>query len=166
MWKIAVVILLCLALCGCSMGQLTPSFPRLVTQISVSEIRDGVPENHSYTDFEKMETLLNYLRLLDPYPPVDLSPETFLADSYEITLHLSDGSSSVYRQLHNQYLQRNDGQWYRIDASMGSQLPDLLLFLDASNDSQPPLAFPASLAYNIPAMKSAGGTSHEVLETF
>lgn len=148
MLKITVAVLLCLCLCGCSMGQITPSYPKLVTKITITETRDEMAVTHLYTNAQKMESILNYLRLLDPYPPVNISPDTFRADFYEITLHLSDNTKTVYRQLHDQYLQMNNGSWNRINSSTGSQLPDLLSFLSTDSNSETGVAFTPELAYN------------------
>ena len=171
MRKILFVLLLCLLLSGCSMGQImsAPSRCRVVTQVAVTAARHGAVTNHHYTQPEKMEQFLNYLRLLQPHPPVDVTPETFRADAYEITLTLSDGNRTVYRQLHDQYLQCNGGKWQKIDPKLGSRLSALLDSLP--EDPQPytmhsALAFPAALAYNRRTNSTAGGAIHESLEAF
>ena len=97
--------------------------PRVVTQVQVIYFHDGYSSTYNYTDSHDMNAILNYLRLLDPYHKTDIDPDTFRTDSWEITLRFSDGNSTVYRQLHRKYLQKDNGIWRQIDAG------DDLLFL-------------------------------------
>ena len=119
------LILVCL-LAGCRADQSDPSVPRVVTQISVISTHEGTIRHHVYTTPAKMKILLNYLRRLDPYGDTKIEPDTFRTDAYEITLFYSDGKSSVYRQIYDQYLQENNGPWKRINPADGGYLLPIL----------------------------------------
>ena len=113
-------------LSSCRAGQSHTSMPRVVTQISVISTHEGAIQHHVYTTPAKMKILLNYLRRLDPYGDTDIEPDTFRTDAYEITLFYSDGQSSIYRQIYDQYLQENDGPWKRINPADGGYLLPIL----------------------------------------
>lgn len=96
---------------------------RVVTQIHIDTVREGQTLRRTYTEPEEMETVLNYLRQLDPYHKADIDPDTFRSGIWCIEVCYSDGSSTVYRQLHRDYLQKDNGNWRQIQGE------DDLLFL-------------------------------------
>lgn len=103
---------------------------RVVTGITVMEMQDGQAVEHFFTQDQKTSHILNYLRLLDPYISVSLTPETFRTDTYHITVNYSDGDSTHYNQIHNNYFQTDTGSWKRIDPDIGSRLHSILQALD------------------------------------
>ena len=96
---------------------------RVVTQIRIDTVRDGQTVSHTYTDPGQMEAVLNYLRQLDPYRKADIDPDTFRSGIWRIEVCYSDGNSTVYRQLHRDYLQKDQGIWRQIQGE-----DDLLFF--------------------------------------
>jgi len=96
---------------------------RVVTQIQVSSFREGHTDTRTYTEAAHMEAILNYLRLLDPYHKADIDPDSFRSNTWEILVRYSDGNSTTYRQIHRQYLQKDNGIWRQINGE------DDLLFL-------------------------------------
>ena len=116
MKKLAVFLLLPFLLWGCTDRKL-PTGPmcRVVTQIRVAYTIDGQTTSKTYTDSKEMESILNYLRLLKKGNKTDIDPDSFRADSFEITLYYSDGQHNTYRQLHDQLLQTDDGPWLKIE---------------------------------------------------
>lgn len=102
---------------------------RVVTSIDVSTTENGEILRYHYTATEKMETILKYLRKLNPDQFTPITPDTFRTDAYEIILNLSDGSQTVYHQIYDEYLKKNNGPWQRIDRGQGSALPQLLASL-------------------------------------
>lgn len=88
---------------------------RVVTQVKVASTIDGQTEETIYTDSKGMESVLNYLRLVKKTKPADIDPDSFRADSYEITLYYSDGQRTTYRQLHDGFLQTDGGTWQIIE---------------------------------------------------
>ena len=99
---------------------------RVVTVIDVVSTVDGSTQTYHYTNSYKMQVILHYLRNLHPDRSTPISPDTFRADSYEIKLSLSDGSQTVYRQIFDEYLQKNGGRWQSIDRTLGAILPKVL----------------------------------------
>ena len=127
MKKMAVFLLLPFLLWGCSFRKL-PEGPlcRVVTRVQVTATAQGHTWENTYTDSTRMESVLCYLRLLRKGRPADIDPDSFRADSYEITVFYSDGQSTTYRQLHRDFLQIDDGAWARIDgAKMELLFPEI-----------------------------------------
>ena len=120
----------CLLILLCS--QLHPGYPtqppknvQVVTQIRLQATHDAKTVEKTYTDEESMVAILNYLRLLDPYEQDFIDPSTFRADAYEITLCYSDGTRRTYRQLYDEYLQKDGGPWKKIEGQSGLLFPSL-----------------------------------------
>ena len=116
MKKMTVFLLLPWLLWGCSLRKI-PTGPmcRVVTQVRVTATTNGQTTENIYTDSKEMESVLCYLRLLQKGKKADIDPDSFRADSYEITLCYSDGQSTLYRQLHNDFLQTDGGAWHRVE---------------------------------------------------
>ena len=98
---------------------------RVVTQIHVTQSHDGKTELRSYYDQKSMNRILNYLRLLPTRGKSDPAPESFRADTYEFVLRYSDGSDSTYRQIYQDYLQKDDSGWVRIEGKADLLFPPL-----------------------------------------
>ena len=98
----------------------------VVTGIDVKATGQNQTLHRCYTQNSNMSSVLNYLRLLDPYISVELDPDTFRSQTYEIIVTYSDGNHTVYRQIHDDYFQENDGLWKRIDPKLGCRLQELL----------------------------------------
>lgn len=115
MKKLAVFLLLSSLLWGCAKNE-APTGPmcRVVTQIRVAATVDGKASIQTYTEPREMESVLCYLRLLERGNRADIDPDSFRADSYEITVCYSDGQRTTYRQLHDQLLQTDGGPWQTI----------------------------------------------------
>ena len=95
----------------------------IITQVDVALTTEGQTLKYSYQSDEDMEIVLNYLRYLDPHKKTSIDPDTFLANHWEIVVWYADGNSTVYRQVHREYLQKDGGIWRQIDTD------DDLLFL-------------------------------------
>ena len=122
-WCSVMVLVLCL--CGCAEKKQVQTI-RVVTGITVTAIRDRELTRKQIADSEEMETVLNYLRRLDPYFPTEISPDSFRTDAYEISISYSDGENTVYRQIYDQYFQVSDGSWRKIDPLEGNRLWGIL----------------------------------------
>lgn len=126
MKKCFVLLLLAItALGGCGKQESPPGI-RVVTEITVTAIRDGKLERRQLTKNADMQRILNYLRRLDPYNKTAIAADTFRTDAYEIIVSYSDGDHATYRQIYDQYLQIPDGSWRRIDPKLGDLLPGIL----------------------------------------
>lgn len=131
--KICTVIALCFALCGCQKD--VPQKPRLVTGVHISGIHQDAPVDVFYSQPEKMETILYYLRTLEDLGKPDTDPERIKGDRFKISLQYSDGSHQLYRQQADRFLSRNDHPWYKVDPRKASLLYPLLQSMAADQVS-------------------------------
>lgn len=107
------LLFLIFLLCGC---QKKPAAPvcRVVTGVEITCQHEDVQIRKAYTDMEKMEYVLLYLRLLKPLGKPKTAPSAVNADLYEITLQLSDGSRKIYRQKDHRYFAVDQAPWQEI----------------------------------------------------
>jgi len=122
------MIIIALLLTGCSYaappGEAHGS--RVITAVEVTATEEGQLRRYRYNTESKVRTLLAYLRRIKPELATNIDPDTFRTNSYRITLLLSDGTQSVYHQLHTEYLQKDGGLWRSIDPAHGSALVRIL----------------------------------------
>ena len=96
---------------------------RVVTQIVVEESDTEGNRLLVYEKPEQMSALLNWLRRMELRDPVGIDPDTFRSSNFRITLELSDGTNSRYRQLHREFIQKNSGPWRPMIPGDGLQFP-------------------------------------------
>ena len=129
--RILLIVLLCVAVLftGCVRRHTLKdpeAYLRLVVRVDV----DGQAANEqldlTYTHQEKMEAILNYLRLIPQKGPAQGDPEQFAGDSYTITLHFSDGHKQIYRQHADRFLSTDAQPWRNIDSERAALLYPLL----------------------------------------
>lgn len=118
--KLFCVLLCCLFLCAC---QKATSAPRLVTKVTVTDNSGTVRD---YADPRKVETILYYLRSLEPLGKPKTDPERIMGESYRIDVVYSDGSKSIYRQRANRFLSRDSHPWQTINHRKAAVLRPLL----------------------------------------
>ncbi|MBE6975688.1 MAG: hypothetical protein E7439_00605 [Ruminococcaceae bacterium] len=99
---------------------------QVVTQIDVTYENGAIRTVRHYKDAGKMKQVLNYLRLIDPYGTPALDPEYIKGSDFRIELTYSDGSSKVYRQKADRYMQIDDGPWRSINPARAEELSLLL----------------------------------------
>ena len=116
----------CSLLGGCTTKPVKQSTVRVVTQIAVTASHNNEITQKVFQKPEKMEAILNYLRLLDPYLPSKYEAETFRSDAFEIIVHYSDGNHTTYHQIYHDYLKTDSGAWLRINSVYGSKLLSIL----------------------------------------
>lgn len=127
---IKLFILFCFSaviMCGCGTNN-TPAQPlcRVVTQVDISCRKEHMLIQRHYTDTEKMEYVLLYLRLLKPLGKPDTDPDALDKDVYEITVHLSDGNRRIYRQKAHKYFSWDSRPWEMINSAQASGLYALM----------------------------------------
>ena len=115
--------------CGCTL-QPTADAPNMVVKITVAYDQGY----YQYDTSPKIRAILNYLRWIDPYGQPGKDPETIPGGLYRITLHLSDGSQSVYLQKADQYMKIDEQPWQTIDTKKALTLGKLLAEME-SDDS-------------------------------
>lgn len=126
-WAVALSAAVMLSDCASRTPQPEPApLCRVVTDISVMAVTEEAITSFHYTSPDKMEAVLNYLRLTHPRQSQDIAPETFRANIYTVTLSLSDGHTVTYRQISESYLQRDFGPWQPIRPSGGWSMEAIL----------------------------------------
>lgn len=106
--------MLCLLLTGCNTPQTQKS--RLVTEMSVQVRQEDTTLFRHYTDPQKMETILCYLRALKGYDHNCTDPEQYGGPRYRIELHYSDGSTGYVFQHADLFLSRDFSPWQAVDS--------------------------------------------------
>lgn len=124
------LIVLCLSatlLCGCGKKDPPPEpLARVVTQVDISCQHGHTLIRRHYTDPDKMEYVLLYLRLLKPRGKPEQDPEQLEHAVFEITVHLSDGNKRHYRQKAHRYFSRDSRPWELIDPAQAAGLYRLM----------------------------------------
>ncbi|MBE7002382.1 MAG: hypothetical protein E7421_06800 [Ruminococcaceae bacterium] len=125
MKRIAFLLVFVCLLSGCRKEE-TPVH-RVVTRVQVQYSRQEDTIRRVYTQPANMQSVLTYLRILQPHGPA--VPKDTYDTTCEITLQYSDGSDRVYYQLGNRYIRRDEGGWEYIDSSRATLLYPMLLLL-------------------------------------
>ena len=116
------IIALCLLLTGCTMPPLPKS--KFVTGM---EVKSNDPTLcRMYTEPQKMETVLYYLRSMDNRKPAQSDPERYSGRSYHIKLYYSDGSNSHIFQRADRFISEDFRPWEELERRYGAFLEPLL----------------------------------------
>ena len=128
LYLIFILGLLCSMIGGCmhfvTKTDQTPV--RVVTHIDITYENGAIQTQRHYEDADKMKQVLNYLRLIKPYGQPAVDPEIIKGSHFHIELSFSDGSSKVYRQKADRYMQIDGGDWKAIDPTRAEELSLLL----------------------------------------
>lgn len=111
--------------CGKKAAPKTP-LCRVVTQVDIAGQEKDVQIYRHYTDEQKAQWVLIYLRTLKPSIRPQSPPENSKNSRYEITLTFSDGKQKVFRQAAHRYYAVEDRPWHAIDPAQASGLYALL----------------------------------------
>lgn len=125
-----IAVVMSALLSGC--GALTGPEYRVVERITVTVSHNAQIREYEYTQPEKMQSILLYLRRMQSYAPEAIAPETFRSDAFRIILHRSDGTQTVYHQIADGFVQKNGGVWEKVDARHAASLLRLLELLNGS----------------------------------
>ena len=106
-----------------------------ITQVQVICRRENRIVTRIYVQPHKIESVLNYLRLLQTGGAIGEDPELAAGDFFEITLYDATGQRSIYRQKANAYFSKNAHPWKRISLQQGSLLYPLIQSL--TTDKKP-----------------------------
>lgn len=121
------------ALSGCQQNTTVQNQCRVVTGVDIFFRYEDMRLQRHYTKVEKVESVLLYLRLLQPVGNAADAQNLPDNDLYEITLHLSDGSQKIYRQKGHRFLSRPEKPWQRIDPAQAAQLYQLMRHYPSDN---------------------------------
>lgn len=124
------IFLLC-ALCFCLLFlpgcmKKNTALCRVVTQVDIVGQEKDVQIHRHYTDTEKMQWVLIYLRTLNPGIKPQTPPEEALAETYKISLKFSDGSEKIFRQADHRYYSAEFHPWQSIEPGKASGLYALM----------------------------------------
>ena len=131
---LAVLCIPVFLLSGCSrLFHYDPSDPncRVVTGIEVHFENGPIKLHRLYTASEKMQQILNYFRLIDPYGAPDEDPETAEGSSFRITLSYSDGCEKTYLQKSDRFLMTDGQPWRKIDPKRAQELSQIIGTLES-----------------------------------
>ena len=120
---IATIMLMCVTT-GCNRhpGDSGLSNFRVVTAVTVYYDNGPINTQRHYTTDSKMQQILDYLRLINPYGAPEEDPETAVGSDFYIVLSYSDGFQKIYRQKGDRFLQGTDGLWKKIDPTKAEEL--------------------------------------------
>ena len=111
---------------GCGKKDSSVSPYRAVVGIDIVTKHDGHMLRRHYTDPEKMQYVLTFLRLLKPVGTPELDPEALTQDMFLLVLTRSDGSRVYYRQTGHRYFARDTQDWFCIAPEQAVRLYELL----------------------------------------
>ena len=133
MKKAAVLLLLfCLFLTGC--WEKKPERTTLCRIATRIEVQRSTPEEtfrFGYTQDDKIESILLYLRCLDTWGFAQEFVEEQPREFWQIQVELSDGSRHIYRQTQDGYFQKNGSVWLIADQQVASRFHKLIALLPA-----------------------------------
>ena len=117
-------LVLCLLFTGCNMPQ-TPK-GKLVTGMFVQLRQDREMISRRYTDPQKIETVLSYLRSLRGQEHSYSAPERYAGPRYRIELYYSDGSTGYVFQHADRFLSRDFQPWQEVNSKYAAFLLPLI----------------------------------------
>ena len=125
--KMWVFLLLWGLLAGCHPKKDTDVTAYIVTEITITcETCDQFTRRY-YNTHEKMQKILLYLRSVSPGFTPNEDPEPLAGRVIYMTLHLANGSTKIYRQKNDLYLQEGHNPWKQIKSEWGANLYHILL---------------------------------------
>jgi hypothetical protein len=131
--KACAILLLAFCLAGCRPQTHTDVASHIVTEITITcQTCNDFTRRH-YNTHEKMQKILLYLRSIGPGFTPDEDPEPLAGRVICITLYRADGTTKIYRQKDDLYLQEGVGPWRKIKPEWGASLYQIIL----ENDSDP-----------------------------
>ena len=137
--SIALIFVICifpaLVLGGCM--QRPPSGEqeefRVVIGVTLRYENGPLNAQRVYTSENKMQRVLDYLRLIDPYGTPQEDPEAAPGSNYRITLYFSDGSQTDYFQKSDRYMLRAGDSWKKIDPARAEELGRIMGQLESDD---------------------------------
>ena len=114
--SVLLLFVLFLFFSGCRVSAEGPSDLHIVTRIDVLYHQKQQDVSRHYTTPAKMESILNYLRLLEYAGIPDEDPELSEGDVCRIDVQLVNGKRHVYYLYANRYLSKDFRPWVQVDA--------------------------------------------------
>lgn len=124
------LLVFCLFLAGCSGKKpARTTLCRIATRIEVQRSTPEETYRFGYTEDDKIESVLLYLRCLDTWGFAQEAERP--QELWQIQVELSDGSKHIYRQADDRYFQINGSAWLIADQQVASRFHKLIALLPA-----------------------------------
>ena len=125
------LVLMLFMLCGCRQEapRETEALCNYVTRVDMTCSSGGQMLYKQYTQDEKIESVLYYLRLLENDGDLQMLPRNATGADFEILLFFSDGGCRSYRQKGAAYLSQDGGPWKILKQRQGRKLMTLFKLL-------------------------------------
>lgn len=129
MRSIFLILIVAVLLTGCQSR--SKPLCRFVTQIDITCTQDGTVLQRRYTDNDKMQAVLLYLRLLRTDIPYFDLPDTTPPTEFQIIVSLSDGAQRVYSQKDYRLFKNDQSGWMGILPEQAMELYRLVYFFES-----------------------------------
>lgn len=133
MKKVILWLLLPFMLTGCQPRVHTDVSSHIVTEMTITCETCSEFTRRYYNTHEKMQKILLYLRSVSPGFTPDEDPEPLAGRVICITLQRADGTTKIYKQKGDRYLQEGTNAWKKIKPEWGATLYQIIL----ENESDP-----------------------------
>ena len=133
MRKLLFFLLAVFFLTGCQPRVHTDVASHIVTEITITCQTCNDFDQRYYNTHKKMQPILLYLRSVSPGFTPDEDPEPLAGRVICITLYRADGTTRIYRQKGDLYLQEGKNSWKKIKPEWGATLYQIIL----ENESDP-----------------------------
>lgn len=107
---------------------------RVVTQVDIHGQEKDVQIHRHYTDNQKIQWVLIYLRTLNVSVKPQAPGENQTNSHYEISLTFSDGNHKVFHQTAHRFYRQQQRPWHAIDPAQAAGLYKLLRALPSDTD--------------------------------
>lgn len=108
------LLTLCALLCGCRVQARAAAGDRVVTGVDILYRQNQDSLERHYTSSEKMQLVLNYLRLLEYAGIPNTDPEMYTGNVCRICLRLAGGGSRTYYLYADHFLSVDYRPWQQI----------------------------------------------------
>ena len=130
--RFSLILLLCICMgifSGCSQTTQIPATKppfRVVERVEISFQKGSISSQRSYVQVEKIQKVLDYLVLIDPYGTPEVNPEAIGNSEFQIRLIYTDGGEKLYRQREHRYMKVQNGSWKLIDPEKAKYLSQIV----------------------------------------
>ena len=130
--RFSLIFLLCVLislLSGCSQATQIPATKlpfRVVQRVEITFQKGSINSQRSYVQEDKIQKVLDYLVLIDPYGTPEINPEAIGNSEFQLRLIYTDGSEKLYRQREHRYMKIQNGSWKLIDPEKAKYLSQIV----------------------------------------
>ena len=88
----------------------------LATGIDVVILQNGANTSYHFQKTNNIESILNYIRLLEYAGAPTNDPELQTGDTYRLIVHLADGNQHIYHLHTDRFLSRDFRPWVKVES--------------------------------------------------